>query len=37
MIRMNVMATQRVQIQEEVTTVPVMRASVATDLNVKVK
>jgi hypothetical protein len=34
---MTVMATQHVQIQKEVTTVPVMRASLAMDLFVKVK
>jgi hypothetical protein len=34
---MNVMATQHVQIQEEVTTVPVITVSVAMDLFVKVK
>jgi hypothetical protein len=34
---MNVMATQHVIIQEEVTTVPVITVSVATDLIVKVK
>ena len=37
MIRMNVMATQHVKIQEEVTTVPVITVSVAMDLIVKVK
>jgi hypothetical protein len=36
-ICMNVMATQRVQIQEGVTTVAVITVLVATDLFVKVK
>jgi hypothetical protein len=34
---MTVMAMQHVQIQEEVTTVPVITVSVATDMIVKVK